>query len=1501
MASWRETISKYLSGLPHTGEAGFEGLVAALLAAATGQRFRIAGAGLQFGRDIDSEPGFANSIAVEAKHYNATKLDRRELISEVAEATLNRPDLDLWVLTCTCPVSTQLRDSLSEHAAKGDIELLIIDKGIDGLPRLPALMAEYPDAVRLWAQHNSQPLSTAVEASLAEVPTEPDFRSAVEDIISKLNSAELGYDGARSASNRKLIHVLSDRGRAHRFFNQQLHVRAGSQPLIKRNGIRSLLDGWWESGMCSRRRAVVLGEEGVGKSWAVMDWVADGIQAGAMPLVLPFSANPFPLRSHDTIESVVPRLLLQWSERGTEKRWTARLHRWIRNHAGERPLILVVADGLNESTVVGWASFFRALEDQDWNRAIAVLATDRTGHWKPSCEQAGFRRFLELDLEDYTDPELEQALAGFRIPLSAIPQELQKLIRNPRLCELAAHHFDEMLRDHDFTRERLLFLDMMHRQDARPGHPLTPKEFEDVVCRLAIKYRDSGVLGVPELHGLFPADPEGKKYQEIIDGGLLRPVTGLGTRYAVEPTRLAFGLGLVLADALRKTAEVSPDRASVEEAVARATDPRPDMDLKVRICESAIAHAFRDSGYPAIARLELLRHWIGLRNWAESAQSAFGGYVCKAPQDFVALAEDLWCSRQDRGTAQEFLFGAIAEHRDDAEVQPAIVAAASRWLGLIHAAGHPYDRRDRQSLQDAIESRLGQPLTPGSTEVCGVPVTVVEDDERASLVPFAFRLISAGPRLPFLKAFVGWAVASAVMRTDAASDHAAWVLRLSDEDLETPLMTEARRLITVGGEVAEEAAHTILWCLGTADAKQLATERPRPESVSARRLREEHAVDPCRGWFPWTDEDCLRCSERTDIHVLTVVQRLGDRVFDPAYPIPVAFVQRCIDALRLDPAVIRAGMGRTDADSRFDGLLPVLASKAPSVLAEFVRSVVRTLAERGIERRYSLAVWLPDVSLLLSTREVTTIRQTLQQLRESAGTWASAGQGNSQRPEEIMEADAFLAVAPHLDAQEFADDLLARPAKARDWVSLASWFRPLPQAYVRTLLDAVRSTSHEVTLRRILWLLPSGKPNLTDEDRIRIVELAQSPEWGIRDSALRFACLVDDDSLGRQLLELIRPFAKERRGWGTELVLRHSGHLAFETAAGLLQPDTAGHLLERRGNLPCEIRVYGRSLDRWWRSAISAIDSMWPAPDSPDPSDAEDVAAADVAAEWSGFAYGPFEACDFDLDALRLVCRELPGKVQKWVTPALGETRAAERLRAEMMPVLSEFCCALLDVDPVIGLSLWRTLARQTDGMLFQGANVALFAADNAQTERARWSALATCLNDQRVSEFALLAELNGRTSWLKETAADLVSRQPLWRRAQGLTLASFSDIEKQAFEGLVNRARIAGTWVEETLEWMRSNVERNLVSRRWYRAFLSAAESDVAWAALQLFLARTDRRFKVWRRTSEQGIPAGHERLRYRYALKDRIDRAFEESDRGLKSTLFGREIRSIELAPFQ
>ena len=65
-------LPSFLRSLPHSGEEGFEGLIAALLEQVTGQRFCLAKSGSQQGRDMRSGSVGGSVVAVECKHYLST-------------------------------------------------------------------------------------------------------------------------------------------------------------------------------------------------------------------------------------------------------------------------------------------------------------------------------------------------------------------------------------------------------------------------------------------------------------------------------------------------------------------------------------------------------------------------------------------------------------------------------------------------------------------------------------------------------------------------------------------------------------------------------------------------------------------------------------------------------------------------------------------------------------------------------------------------------------------------------------------------------------------------------------------------------------------------------------------------------------------------------------------------------------------------------------------------------------------------------------------------------------------------------------------------------------------------------------------------------------------------------------------------------------------------------------------------------------------------------------
>jgi hypothetical protein len=98
-----------------TGTEGFEGLVADLLEALTGRRFRLARAGSQAGRDMSLHEPNANVVAVECKRYGKdTELEERALQGELAQAVAAIPNLDVWVLVTSRDVPSQLYGALHE-------------------------------------------------------------------------------------------------------------------------------------------------------------------------------------------------------------------------------------------------------------------------------------------------------------------------------------------------------------------------------------------------------------------------------------------------------------------------------------------------------------------------------------------------------------------------------------------------------------------------------------------------------------------------------------------------------------------------------------------------------------------------------------------------------------------------------------------------------------------------------------------------------------------------------------------------------------------------------------------------------------------------------------------------------------------------------------------------------------------------------------------------------------------------------------------------------------------------------------------------------------------------------------------------------------------------------------------------------------------------------------------------------------------------------------------
>jgi hypothetical protein len=1557
-----DIVADFLSGLSHTGRVGFEGLTAALLEAATNQKFRLSGSGSQSGQDARSEPGNTNLIKVEAKHYGKSSLDLRELHAELLQATASSNELDLWVLVASCPVTDQHTAALELAAQKLDVESLVLDLGTSGLPRLAVLMAAFPEVVRNWAATHSYE-QTDLDAALSEVASDTQFEAEKRQLISKLSGTLLGYEDARQRAAQRFREVVQDQGSAVSVFNQRIAVQSRESRRIRRIEVEDGLDAWWKSWSIAFAHGVLLGEEGTGKSWAAVGWVADSIERDALPIILPFSGSAEAIGPDETLEVLLPKLLAKWTGKGTVESWNRRWKRWLDAPQQEGPLVLILADGLSERPAISWPSFFRTLEDTKWRTRVAVLATDRPAHWEQRCAKAGLDHFQSIKVDGYTDEQLRLAVDGSGIDIRTIPSELQELIRKPRYCDLVCRHYAEMQANSDFTVERLVLLDIRHRTESKRG-PLTEDAFVEIIKNLAKKYRENPEFSLSALQSVVPtSDPDRRIYEEIVSGGFVVRAPGLDPKLTVERTRLIFGLGMLLGDELRSGALQGKTHTELENELTSWFEPHPEMDLKVQICGSALFHSLLEDSYPSEARRELLRYWLTLRNWDDRVQSAFVDYVVRCPEDFIAVAVECWSSKRDLGAAQEFLTSAFLKHRDNARVQPLLAEAVRSWMGFVHPAGSHLrsDSPERvEKNRKEIENRVGHPLSLGPLKICGETLTVVDDHGLMRLIRFGFLIVSAGDRKPFLRSFVSWAIGSAVMGAPTDGPLADWVVRMSEEPIEELLSAEKDGLLDRNDAIARSAAYTLLWRIDPARAERLRKEEPEYQTELWRLMTKQHAADPCRSLLPWADNECFPCMERSDVHPVVALQKLGKRICEPNFAVPTALVERTAAVLRFDPAKFRASLWSGEEDHLYKDCIPLVACRARRELASFVRRVVGTVSRREFERLYPVALWLPEISPLLHRDEVEILLRVSEKLQQQASVETDA-----TRRHDLWIAETFLllATAPHLSPRELLERFLRRPKDARELSDFEPWFAVLAREEVQQVFSILHSSTDELTLKRVLWFLAGSSCELSETDRNRLISLSQAADPVVRGLALRFICWSEDEVLGRLVVDLGHSFREELDQidnlWGARVLVGYSRHVPFDSVCERLNAAVAGYALRARGFLQDEVKSYADLLDRCQQRIFGAPEpesvvlptievarneseaggvfptfqnepmslrfkdsrASWATQrnqsqssedleewikDFQDPQrHAENLSrrsrerAGAVAAAWNTEAFQWFGQ-DFSVSALKHVCEAHPETVKRWVENVLESEAGEKLLRTRFATFFARLCPGLLEHDASIGLRLWKHLyGEKNSPVLFDGVNAAFSAPDNAATDEARWILIGNAFNDETISKISLLAELEGRQSWLRSAIEKLLGEAALWKGALGLTLASFSNISVADFDSYVRQANVGGSWVEEKVSTLREHVNENQFAQHWFEAYLSTEDEESSWGALQMMLACGDQRFYVWRERNEIRTEQRERRLRYLASRERDIEKSLDRSEKR-KEVLFGIKTERGEVFPF-
>lgn len=1518
-----ESLHLALHSLPPTGAAGFEGLVQALVSTLSGYSFLRAKAGSQEGKDLSTASLGPNCVDIECKRYQrGDSPSKRELLGELQEAiAASGGMLDIWLVASTGSIGSAEAAVISKAGDTFGVKVEVIDWQEAGLPQIAVLCAAAePQTLKELAARGSTVDPVEVAKDLEGIRSHEAFLLQAQNLKLRLTAPDLGLDHARSAANAWIAKRLASRANARADFGQPLCVSDGAYaPYLRRSKPHADLQGWLQRWAQTSELAIVVGDEGVGKSWSTMGWWSE---LEPKPLTLLVTSNR--ASTTDALDLMAECLQRQTGVRD-HPFWRRRVDRWLRRPVDGQPVILLILDGLNERPQNAWGELFAGLARQEFAGRVATLATCRPSFWSKRVE--GFvERARLIGMADFDKAELYQAWAGRTPALDEVPAAVQAFICKPRILRLAQRHMDNLIKSGDLTVERLLFEDWEDRRRSRTNLVHSPAEFNNVVIGLARDVK-KGILEFPAAtiraySSVALGNPNSdfqREFDEITAGALFEWVDPVSDLFRLRREYAPMALGMLLAREAR-SASRSADENRWSRFEDEALNPILDLDQAGSILSAACTVACLEPEYPNDARVRLFRIWLGLRNLAAEQWDSFVAHVPVQPATYFDLAEALW--EEGWISNREWVADAILRWRRLPAVGRLINERCSRWLGIWHADWHPFldaPKPERIAGQREVVARNLEGLASTEKEFADRVLTEASNPRQCYLSRLALLLISFGPRNPQIRGLLAWAMSRALMQLPAEWEEVAWCLRLNELDpieTEDSILAEVARLLEGGSSVSASAARYLLTACGTVGSQAvlggIPSEPPVSDPDSPEPIPAADPLDPAVGAADGSE----------------LVARLQE----------------------FDLEEFRRSLGRTSSEYRFELMEPAFCRFAPQELATFYRRLLASASAReGISLR-QLGLLIPEVLALISFGEaaaLSSVRRALFPLIEERKESA-----------EIAEGYLFLGELGLLGAEEQLRALLERPDGAWDMPDFESAFGQLSSEFAsRALLDAERGSVR--SLRRLLWFLGTRPVELTAEGLSALCAYFVHEDVIVRMQAFRMGVGCASPAVGEAHLrgDWVARSNEYEAHWGSRLLIESSDRPSYRALRERVSTRMLGYLAERDGSddafdafaVDLDLNWETATADRFLADDLDATLVFSPPSSSPDAEPslrgivpalesalrtvqvfdkrptleemkaffAED--AVDRVAEGrKEFALRVRELLRKARDAgrsflgdavqsagLGRVVARRPDLVDRWLDglrqgrPGLGEV-------GEFYRALS---LAMGRDDPSRAVWILREVSRlRTFPVVYRGLNVDSLTWSAFQlptcpdVDDLREQLLSQVTNDDGLFGIALAAQANGAGPWLQGVIARDIEDRRFARCARAMTLLGCLDepwITAELRGSLELRDGALGLVAARARDW----IERNRRARLWYVEFLVRPDEVEAWAAWRLFLRCVDRRYYIWRR-EVQNRGVSEQRRRQIEATGDVVSHAIDRTEAGegiaLKETFFGRRISKGEIFPW-
>lgn len=1538
----RETQAKLKIALQDESKATkLESLAAALLGRLLGVTVTVAKSGFQHGGDAGPAGRQGRRFRVECKKYGVnTALRERDLLGEIDQSLARDPALEAWVLVATREVNEQLQQSLNQKGESVGVPVIILDWQSNDLASLAALCAFGPDLVESIL---------SFEASVLAQALQPVSLEAIERLRLDLQAWNLGFEALRTRFSADLETMW----RSPRESNAALGQNAAGgaeQHRVRRQGVHTALDAWWSGAAKNDAPAVVVGWDGIGKTWATLDWLVDRRESLPITLVVPSSsAAELTGASTTAVKRFLADRLYEHSGVRDRDHWLRRIDRLLKRPADEGPALVVFFDGLNQEPSLAWLLLLKALQSEAFAGRLCVIVSTRTFYYE---NKLGSLRGLVVPpvvvkVDGYdTKPggEIDQMLAFEHLTKNDLHPDLLELARTPRLFRLVVKSLEHLVDAGQVTIHRLLWEYGRDTFGQRAGRSFSEDDWRAWLQEIAGRHRDGvrefslKTLGETASRPDLSAREVYARLSDVVDGQF----TDLGPsgNLQLKPTVVAHALGAALLSFMDSIAAATFDAADTE--LANWLDPIAGLDQRAEIMRAAVSILVERGGTAGTPLAGVLvTSWLQTQNVTDTHRRDLVALAGSLPNALLDAVEH--SVARTHSSARLWAVTALrAIKRSDVHAQAAIMNRSQRWLSSVSR-----DARTAPGISDDAESNRSKHLVSligrdasGPLKLLGAEVELVDSDDGvlAATVPC---ILEGFPLAAAAQVFEVAAIALAVRGRSESWDGLKWLCLLNQVDPEETMLA----LRALSNEIAKRTpeaevdralpvrvASLLLRLTGEEEDETTAVAID-PGVEHGLTYANDYLGQPSRSRFALERRHAADTLNDTSLRLHFRIQRTRELWLDPTFSPPERFVQEVRAAAALvDINKLNRQGSSTSEDYEFEELEPVLAHCASDLLANLIRRKVQAYRNCPPDSRFWSANAATDHLILASAPESEAARVLRLSAREEKVS------------HELYAASKLLIVELHRESSSVQAHEIISASLEDILLDMGEILGPLAPAEADSLIG--RFDSIPVTQRRVLLLLLCRDGvAFSDTAWVWLSKAAFGIDSNLHGPAFRALATCNGTRFGRELWVRQWAWSAVADHWvnqyGSGALIEGTAGVPFDQVAPRLAPWRLLEAARRRGADPSDVllaaSMFGAvlaadeveapdpgstlSVDR--RKTESGLFRFSVAPHQSDGAAEEPFAVLRAAmdteaqvkalnravhiavgrireARASGASLYLADVASRDIEP---VLRHAPHLIEQWLEGSKQPTADFDRRVELAEAAYLAICEVLLEHEPSRGVALWQTLRQVMSTQIVSAADVeelvhmAFRAPDTPIVNllRAQILGLDFCRSDQDLLNVAIAAAFNGKTRWLSGVIEEDRLSKLAWRRKRGIVLQGFT---------CGNSLPVTEAWSDDEIRtnhealqrWSARFRYREACAHHWWRVYLAAENCVDAYAAWVLFVHSADGRVWVWMDNDARALNLADalSRLKISHARLNRsnLRRAVEKREDKLDEHFLHRKI---------